>query len=163
MRVFDVMRYILSLLAFAALTFGQVTPTHVGKHQINETLQEWSELEPQAWASYSEARLKTDITPHRLGEAFSEWLKLNQLDLSDICGKHNRSDNSMDFRAVCKRLSAMRNTGNGDFYTTDQTGRTFGWRFADGKVADYSLDGEWHSTVVTPGTSGTPWKVATRA
>jgi hypothetical protein len=35
------LRYNLSLLALAALTFGQTTPTHVGQHQMGETRQEW--------------------------------------------------------------------------------------------------------------------------
>jgi hypothetical protein len=148
-------RYVLPLLALTAVTFGQVTPTHIGKHQINETLQEWSTLEPQAWASYNETRQKTDITPHRLGETFSEWMKLNQMDLTAMCGKHSRNDNSMDYKAVCKRLTAMRDTGIGDFYARDES-HAVGWRFADGKVADYSIDGKWHSTVVTPERQSTP-------
>ncbi len=145
-------RYVLSLLAFATLMFGQLTPTRIGKHQINETVQEWHEHEPQARDSYSEAGLGTDIMPHRLGETFSEWLRLNQLDLSYICGKHNRRDNRMDFKGVCKKLSAMRDTGHGDFYTTNQTGHTFGWRFTNGTVAEYSVDGKWQGTIamVTP-------------
>lgn len=90
----------------------------------------------------------TDIRPHRLGETFSEWLGFNQLDLGDICGKHTRSDKGMDYKSVCKKLSTMRDTGRGEFYTTDQTGRTFGWEFVDGKLAEYSLDGQWHSSVL---------------
>lgn len=150
MTLFDMMRCIQLPVALAAFTFGQVTPAHIGQHQIGETIQQWSELEPQAWASYSDARLKTDITPHRLRETFSEWLKLNQLDLNYICGKRNRGDNSMDFKAVCKKFSAMQDSGNGDFYTTDQTGRTFGWRFVNGTLAEYSIDDKWKNAIVVP-------------
>ena len=157
------LRYILPLLALAALMPGQVTRTRIGKHQINETLQEWSELEPEAWASYNETRQKTDITPHHLGETFSDWLRINQLELNYICGKHNRADNTMDFKSVCKKFTAMRDTGNGDFYTTDQTGHAFGWRFADGKVAAYSRDGEWHTAVATPNQTGQDNELLTTA
>ena len=150
MRVLAMIRYVLSLLALATLMLGQVTPTHIGKHQINETVQEWYEQEPQALDSYNEARLKTDITPHRLGETFSEWLRLNQLDLSYICGKHNRRDNRIDFKGACKKLSTTRDTGIGDFYTINDTGHTFGWRFANGTVAEYSVDEKWQSTIVAP-------------
>jgi hypothetical protein len=84
------------------------------------------------------------IAPHRLGEPLSEWLKLNQLDLNSICEKHPRGDDSMDFKSVCKKLTSMRETGHGQFYTKDQTGRTFGWEFADRRLAKYFFDGQWH-------------------
>ncbi len=58
----------------------------------------------------------------------------------------------MDFKAVCTRLSAIRDAGYGDFYTTDETGRTSGWRFLDGKLAAYSSDrGSWQGTAPDPG------------
>jgi hypothetical protein len=133
-------RYICGFLLFATLAFRQVTPTRIGKHQINETLQEWYQQEPDVSRQSTQ---QAGIEPHRVGETFAEWLKLNQLDLGYICGKHNRGDTSMDFKSVCKKLTTMQGTGYGDFYTTNQTGRTFGWRFADGKVADYSVDGKW--------------------
>jgi hypothetical protein len=55
----------------------------------------------------------------------------------------------MEFKAVCK-LSAIRDTGYGDFYTTDQTGRTLGWQFMNGTVTSYSINGKWQTSVVTP-------------
>jgi hypothetical protein len=41
LSTFDTMRYVLSLLTFAAMTFGQMTPTQIGGHRIGETLHEW--------------------------------------------------------------------------------------------------------------------------
>jgi hypothetical protein len=125
------MRYAPFLL-LASMSFGQAT--HIGKHQISETLQEWANLEPQTW----NARPRSAIAPHRLGEPFSDWLRLNNMDLTYICGtKHNRGDNSMDFKSVCKRLTAFQNGGSGEFYTADADGKT-GWRFANGQVDQYS-------------------------
>ena len=109
--------------------------THIGQHQIGETLQEWQEREP-----VTPGQNQTAISPHRLRETFTEWLQLNQLDLADICSRHNRNDRRMDFSAVCLKLSAIRDTGTGEFYTTDQTGKTVGWWFSGGTVSDYSID-----------------------
>src|SRR6266404_4362622 len=136
------MRYILSILALAAVTFGQVTPTHIGKHQIDETVPDWYERELDLKRQTKQTS-QTDIASHQVGETFAEWLRLNQIDLNDICQSHKRNDKRMDFKAVCKKLSTIRDTGYGDFYTTDQTRPPVGWRFVDGKVGDYSIDGKW--------------------
>src|SRR5437016_3276117 len=78
----------------------------------------------------------TYVGQHRIGETFQEWLTINGLDLVDICGSHKRSDKRMDFKAVCKRLSSVRDTGIGIFYLGDeQTKQAFGWQFINGKVA----------------------------
>jgi hypothetical protein len=122
------------LLVSTVLMFGQVPPTHIGKHQINETLQVWSEQQ---------------ISPHQLDESVSDWLNLNQLDLNDICAKHSRNDTTADYKAVCKRLTAIQNKGAGEFFTTSDTGQKVGWRFAGGKVVDYAFGQQWHSTFAT--------------
>jgi hypothetical protein len=85
-----------------------------------------------------------DLGPHRVGKTFAEWLKFNNLDLDDICQKRRRVDNHMDFKTVCKSLSAIRDTGRGEFYTTTNTGRTFKSVFEDGKVRQYSRSGVLH-------------------
>jgi hypothetical protein len=115
----------------ATVAFGQVTPTRIGKHQINETVEEWSEKE---------------VSPHRLSETVSDWLKFNQLDLNDICAKHSRSDTTENYKAVCKKLTAIQDKGVGEFDTTTDTGQTFGWRFAGGKVVNYAFGQQWYST-----------------
>jgi hypothetical protein len=81
-------RGILSFSLLAAVTFGQVVPTHIGRHQIGETLQEWSRLEAEHEAPHTG---HPEIAPLRLGEPFVQWLAINQLDLNDICQKHSRS------------------------------------------------------------------------
>jgi hypothetical protein len=126
------------------VTFGQVTAIRIGQHQIRETLQEWSGLE----TSTNPQTTQTELSPHRIDEGFADWLKINRMDLDDICGKHKRSDTTMDFKAVCKRLTATRETGAGDFYTTNQYNRTFGFRFKDGTLAAYTSDGgsTWHTS-----------------
>jgi hypothetical protein len=73
---------------------------------MNETLQEWYELEPRARGVIPRA----DIAPHRLGEPFTEWLRLNALDLDSICQKHKRDDKTIDFKSVCKTLSTIRDS-----------------------------------------------------
>ena len=127
----------LLMLPLAAIAFGQVTPTRIGQHQIGETLQEWQAREPPAPSRPSE------IAPHKIDETIAEWLRLNNLDLASICQKHHEKDeHHTDFKAVCRNLTAIRDAGHGEFYTTDQTGHTFGWTFVDGRVADYTRDGK---------------------
>jgi hypothetical protein len=116
-----------------------ITPTHVGTHQIGESLETWLRQEPTSQAPSSE------IAPHRIGETTDEWLTFNQLDLGTICQSHRD-------KAVCKKLSAIRDSGSGDFYTQSTSG-TFGWRFAGGRVVAYSVQevpgmstNEWHNT-----------------
>jgi hypothetical protein len=136
-RVVDMTRRILGALLFGAFAFGQADPTSIGKHHIGETLQEWQEREPVA-----PGQNQTAISPHRLTETFTEWLRLNSLDLADICKPHHERDqHRTDFRTLCKTLSAIRDTGTGEFSTIDQTGKTVDWSFADGKVSDYSIGG----------------------
>jgi hypothetical protein len=54
----------------------------------------------------------------------------------------------MDFKEVCKKLSAIRDYGSGEFYTTTSAANTFGWRFVDGKVAEYSINGgTWQGSI----------------
>jgi hypothetical protein len=74
--------------------------------------------------------------PHRIGETFQKWLAINHMNMADICQKNHKGDHSMDFKAVCKKLSALRDTGHGEFYTVDDARRGFGWIFIDGKVAE---------------------------
>jgi len=113
------------------------TPTHIGAHQLGETLQEWLSIEKLA------SPQKTNIAPHRLGETFAEWLKFNQMDLDGLCPKNKPND------GLCNHLLQIRDTGSGDLYTTDQFSRTLGWRFIGGKVADYSFDHTWQNERVT--------------
>jgi hypothetical protein len=125
------------LMAVAVIAFGQVAPTRVGQHQIGETLQDWQAREPVA------SPPRSDIAPHKIDETFAEWLRLNNLDLTSICQKrHEKDEHHTDFKAVCKNLSAIRDSGHGEFYTTTQTGQTFGWTFVNGHVADYSVNGK---------------------
>ena len=126
---------------------GQPAPTRIGRHQINETIQQWYEQEPEVSPP---AKPQSEIAPHQIGETFAEWLRINQIDLNDICQPHKRGDKRVDYKAVCKKLSTMRDTGYGDFYTKNESGSTFGWRFVDGRVGDYSVNEMWHSTVHAP-------------
>ncbi len=121
----------------------EVTPTHIGKHKIGETLQDWFRLKPDAVRNE-----QSEISPHRTGETFGEWLTLNQIDLGNICQKHKRSDKLMDYQSVCKKLSAIQETGQGEFYTTGESGRTLGWLFNGGRMTRYSVgDGAWQDGV----------------
>lgn len=131
------MRYIPSLLvALTASSFGQAVPTQVGKHQINETVLEWA---------------REEILPHRLGETVSDWLRVNQLNLNDICAKHSRNHTIADYKAVCRKLTAIQDKGIGEFFTTSETGQNVGWRFAGGKVADYAFGQQWYTAFATKG------------
>jgi hypothetical protein len=93
--------------------------------------------------------LATRITPHQIGETFQEWLTNNGIDLDDICKTHKgnqnpRSDNlrtAADFKAVCKRLSLIRDTGYGDFYLgIEGATQALRWRFAGGKLAEVTAE-----------------------
>src|SRR5580658_3589013 len=101
------MRPLLSLVALASVALAQV-PTRISQHQIGETVQDWYRLEPQQSTQPDEP---SAIGPHKVGEPFSEWLRLNNLDLGEICGKHQRSDRSTDYKAVCKKLSLIEEHG----------------------------------------------------
>jgi len=83
---------------------------------------------------------KVTVSGHRLGETFQEWLAINQLDLVEICRPHKRSESKdTDFKAVCKRLSGIRDTGRGEFFLGDATiKQAFGWTFINGKLAEVS-------------------------
>jgi hypothetical protein len=145
-RKADMTRHLLCSLLFVVLASGQATPVRIGQHRIGETLDDWHRLESDVGSQPSaDANLSTEIAPHRAGETFAEWLSLNQMDLDEICGSHKRSDTTANFKVVCKKLSRIRDTGQGEFYSATQLG-TFGWRFLDGKVSDYSVSGQWRST-----------------
>lgn len=140
-------RCILFLVVFSTTVFGQVLPTRIGQHMIGETLDEWHRLEPDAIRqSGTSTSQPSAIAPHRVGETFSQWLNLNQMNMSEICGNHKRNDRSADYKAICKKLSEIQETGQGEFHTTNQLGHTFGWRFVDGKVMEYSNDGKWQNS-----------------
>ncbi len=138
------MKIIFLWLMSITVAVAQVALTKIGDHQIGETLEQWHQAEPSEPTSTAQ---QNPIAPHNVGELFAEWLTLNQLNLTDICGKHKRGDNAMDYKAVCKRLSAIQDTGQGDFYTTDQMSRNIGWRFVGGKLADYFMDGIWRNEI----------------
>jgi hypothetical protein len=137
------MKTILLMSAFVGLMIAQVTPTRIGEHQIGETVEQWHKAEPAKEAPSADQ--KNPIAPHQLREKFAQWLTLNQLNLTEICGKHKRSDNSADFKSVCRSLTAILNTGQGDFYTKNQFGQTFGWRFFSGVLTSYFSDSVWHN------------------
>jgi hypothetical protein len=82
------------------------------------------------------AQTPTTIGPHRMGETFDQWLSINSLDLADICQKHHQ-DKKVDYKAVCKTLSGIRDTGAGVFTIVmgDISSQPFSWRFVDGKAA----------------------------
>jgi hypothetical protein len=147
------------MLALPVYIFGQANDrTKIGQHHIGETLAEWYGHEPDA---NRQAKPETsEIGAHQVGETFTQWLEFNSLDLADICRKHHEQDgHNTDFKALCKRLSGLRDTGSGDFYTIDQTGRTLGWRFSGGNMTDYSVSGAWHGAASTPTSSDPNIKV----
>ena len=81
----------------------------------------------------------TSIGSHKIGETFQQWLSISHLDLSDICGKHDRKDKRMDFKHVCKTLSAIRDTGRGEFsiVISDQE---FDFVFSNGMAEQVSTE-----------------------
>jgi hypothetical protein len=84
----------------------------------------------------------TRVSQHQMGESFQEWLTVNQLDLNGICGPHKRGESKdVDFKATCKWLSAIRDTGRGQFFLGDVTiKQAFGWTFMNGKLAEVSTE-----------------------
>lgn len=97
---------------------------------------------PDAFSQPAPTPAPTQIAGHFMDESFREWLLKNQIELTEICQKHPRSDHRMDFKTVCQKLSAIRNTGEGEFSTTTDSavGHTFTWRFANGKVAEVATE-----------------------
>jgi len=79
----------------------------------------------------------THVGPHMLGETFQQWLAINRLDLGEICRPHKRSESKeMNFKAVCRTLSVIRDTGAGEFYLGDvATKQAFRWLFTDGRLS----------------------------
>lgn len=144
----NTLRLLVAILIMAAAVSGQwlpgqgsssgVVPTRIGQHQMGESIEEWYKLEPP------DEKLQ-QIAPHHLGETFAEWLSLNNLNMGEICGKHSRNDKAVDYKAVCKRLSEIRDSGAGTFFTESERLGNIGWRFSDGKVADYQKNYLWYS------------------
>ena len=62
---------------------------------------------------------------HKLGETYSEWLLFVGIDQKNLC-KQNKS--------ACKVLSSIEKSGDGVFYTSDASGKTIAWSFADHKI-----------------------------
>jgi hypothetical protein len=81
-----------------------------------------------------------------MGESFREWLGINRLDLTGICGPHTRAESAEeDFKAVCKRLSTILSTGFGEFFLGDEAiGQAFGWTFMNGKLSEVSIEYEMY-------------------
>jgi hypothetical protein len=77
--------------------------------------------------SQSAASPESQYGPHKIGETFQEWLGLIHIDIAALC-RENKS--------ACKRLSDIQKKGHGEFWTTDNSGRTFGWTFKNGDVIE---------------------------
>lgn len=77
----------------------------------------------------------TMIGSHRLGESFDEWMIAAKLDLADICGNHPRSDKRMDYKQVCRTLTALKAGRKGWFRLEDhKNDATFTWSFINGRT-----------------------------
>jgi hypothetical protein len=99
-------------------------------------LQRSGDVDPNTATNPAFKRPSTHVSGHRIGETFQEWMTINQLDLADICQNHPRSDKRTDYKAICKRLSLIRDTGRGEFYLGDATIRqAFRWVFVGSKLA----------------------------
>jgi hypothetical protein len=83
-----------------------------------------------------------DIGAHRVGETFSDWLQFNNININEICGKHQRGET--DDKSICKRLINIQKTGEGEFYTADPKLGTLGWRFQQGRMVEYRYNGQWY-------------------
>jgi hypothetical protein len=82
------------------------------------------------------AQTPTTIGPHSMDETFHEWLTINNLDVAEVCQKHHQ-DKNVDYKAACKSLSAIRDTGTGQFSIVmgKRSSQPFSWWFVDGKAA----------------------------
>jgi hypothetical protein len=85
------------------------------------------------------AVIETRVGGHRLGETFVEWATINRLDLAEICGPHNKRDLRMDFKGVCKTLTALLDGAQGTFSTTKGT-QDITWYFENAKVTGASME-----------------------
>jgi hypothetical protein len=63
------------------------------------------------------------------------------MNLEDICQKHHK-DKAMDYRTVCKKLSAIRDTGRGELFIVMEniSSQPFGFVFSDGIVQEASTE-----------------------
>jgi hypothetical protein len=62
---------------------------------------------------------------HKIGESYAEWLLHIGIDPKALC-KSNKP--------ACKSLNNIEKSGNGSFYTFDDSGRSVAWIFLDHKV-----------------------------
>jgi hypothetical protein len=78
----------------------------------------------------------TAIGPHQLGETFEQWLSINSIDMVAVCQKHHGD------RALCKRFSAIRDTGRGHCYIVMQniSMQPFDFVFSNGIVEEVSTE-----------------------
>jgi hypothetical protein len=122
----------------------RVEPTRIGQHHINETFEQWHQIEGDGL-----------IEPHEIGETIAEWRQRNnehyckdahdEVEAKVLSTMHSKTmDDLHKFEVeMCDDLTPILNTGSGDFVTSGpehegQYGTSIiRWHFEDGKFMSY--------------------------
>jgi hypothetical protein len=141
-------RFLVLQFVFAALAPGQAT--HIGKHQIGETLDDWYSREPDqpnVSGGMVEYNIRKRLAPHRFGETFAEWMRLFGFSLD--CTKGSYTYGLPSGSHLCKTLTTIAGSGQG--VVDERDGLNAGFKFYNGLLLAFSDPGRtsfggrsWH-------------------
>jgi hypothetical protein len=141
-------RFLVGQFVLAAVALGQAT--HIGKHQIGETLDDWYTREPgqqNVSGGMAEYNIRKLLAPHRFGETFAEWVRLSGFSLDCTKGSYTYSLPSGGH--LCKTLTAIAGSGQG--VVDEKDGLNAGFKFYNGLLLAFSDPGRtswggrsWH-------------------